>query len=452
MQLILNRLKLDSIITTSQLLTVYALTGSLVLGMHLLLRYLRQIVYFDMDQYWPVSIVTPRVLTASHWPAVLATVVAFTWLVKLARQNKPPVKLIIWFVLPLTIISSNLISGWQAGMIAPLQINDPGYTSYYDDAAALSEWPDLANLWRWYPQFQPSLRDHTRVHPPLAVSFYFAGQRLLPHPVMINLLILYSAMAAIYLLFLWLKETLATRSALQASLLLGLIPAGQIYFWAGFDSLIMALFWASAYFYYHTQGWRGKLLLVLFLLLSALSSFAIIWLVGWLVLERVINRQHQSQPAFVWALAGLGISLWLVYLATGYNYLVSLATARSFEGSQGFYGFEQPLSYLITRIEDLWEVIIFASPAVIWLWWQRVKENSALPAVGLPAVLSFGLFLLAGAYYTGETGRAAMYLYPFLLLDLHSLPIWQKTANFLRLSGWIFGLGLIMQIFGFFVW
>jgi hypothetical protein len=84
----------------------------------------------------------------------------------------------------------------------------------------------------------------------------------------------------------------------------------------------------------------------------------------------------------------------------------------------------------------------------------ETRARSPLNRLTLVAVLSFLLVLLTGAYRTGETARAALFMVPFL-----TLPIAKRVAamhhgdsEFRILAALVFLQALIMQLVGDFWW
>lgn len=71
----------------------------------------------------------------------------------------------------------------------------------------------------------------------------------------------------------------------------------------------------------------------------------------------------------------------------------------------------------MTRQESLWNIAIFASVPVLAVLVRKRPHN-----LSAAAVLVLVLMLVTGAYRTGETARACMFICPFLLLTLKDLP------------------------------
>ena len=70
------------------------------------------------------------------------------------------------------------------------------------------------------------------------------------------------------------------------------------------------------------------------------------------------------------------------------------------------------------------------------------------------AILALIVFFLAGAYYTGETARAALFIYPFIFISLGIyLPKLKPTLNQQKLLlTLVFVQTILMQLLGSFGW
>lgn len=111
----------------------------------------------------------------------------------------------------------------------------------------------------------------------------------------------------------------------------------------------------------------------------------------------------------------------------------------------------------MTRLEGIAELVLFMGPFLL-LFCVRGLFNQG-PSVGFrqltwAVVGSFALALAAGAYRTGETARAALFLYPFLMLPVGGEleEIVSQPAGYTKLSAIVFAQALIMQYVGDYWW
>ena len=79
-------------------------------------------------------------------------------------------------------------------------------------------------------------------------------------------------------------------------------------------------------------------------------------------------------------------------------------------------------SAVFTRLEGVAEFLLFLSPVVLAWIARRGAAATGSAALASAVVLPVLLALVAGSFRTGETARACLFVYPFLLLLLRSAP------------------------------
>jgi hypothetical protein len=79
-------------------------------------------------------------------------------------------------------------------------------------------------------------------------------------------------------------------------------------------------------------------------------------------------------------------------------------------------------------------------------------RNAALGGrLYLTAVITLGALFLTGAYRTGETARACLFIYPFLLLPILAAE-YPERQRWRWIFAAVFGQTLLMQLFGRYFW
>ena len=81
-------------------------------------------------------------------------------------------------------------------------------------------------------------------------------------------------------------------------------------------------------------------------------------------------------------------------------------------------------------------------------------ENSRLFLLAIIALIILIVFFLLGVYRTGETARACIYIYPFLLFPI-AIHLKEKNSNTLerkKMLILVFSQTLFMQLFYFYFW
>lgn len=427
------------------------MTG-LVVGLHFILRNLRYSRYFDMDQYWPVSIFLPKYPV---WVDLLTLAgIALVWwaFLKMWKDGQMTIGRLTAMLFVL-IIGSNALQGWKNAWVTPIGGDDTDYLHYYHDSEGIS---DVGKTLELYTTLQPLLRDHTRVHPPGPLLLTYWLRQIWDWQPWLSLAFLGMGMGALPLLYLILKTEMKEQWALLATALFGLIPGVQIYWLAGVDAVITTIFLAAvAVLLVTKKEWTWDLAGGLAIFLGAMMSFAVLWLVGVMLWADWWKHGRLSRSMRMMTVAG--VLLWVFGILSGFSYMESFSVASSFEGTQGFYGFAKPLSYMVTRVEDILELATFAGPYVIWLVGMgllQLGKLKVLGKVGLGGLLALGIFLAGGAYYTGETARAAGYVYPFTFLIVAE--VLERIKPDLKMQfillNLVFGQTVLMQVFGWYVW
>jgi hypothetical protein len=234
------------------------------------------------------------------------------------------------------------------------------------------------------------------------------------------------------------------------------MPAMQIYGYASLDGVIMTSFLLTLYFFYHLKNYWHWMLAIFFAITSFGLTFGAVWLIPIFLMISVF--EHKKISTFVYFVS---ILLFVGITSTklvDFNYIKSFQIGRNYEGFRGgYYGFVQPISFLITRIQDILEPLLFYGPYFSLITFLSLKEfgwSKPETRLLISGLISFGIFLLAGAYYTGETARAALYLLPLLIIAttplIYSQPFSSQLMKKLLLATMI--QTLVMQMFGFYYW
>ena len=404
-----------------------------------------------MDALWPISIVMPKLPSWQDLLTLLAVVLLFAGFIKLLQNKTVSIVYYLLFLAAL-ILGTNLFGGIHEGFIFPVK---SGGVEYWQDASKIHSVP---NFLQNYTLIQPTLLDHSRVHPPGAMLFFYYLRQIWDQPIFVSLVILGIGLVGLYLFFKLISQYVSQKTALFTTVLLGLIPAVQIYFLASFDTVILTCFLACFYFWQHSKSVNKCILSLLFFTISIFLTFGVLFLIPVLVFDDWQRNKNISKSIQL-LLISLGVIIGANEIL-GYNYLTSFQIAHSFEGPSGFYLLVQPLSYLMTRIEDCLEILVFAGPFVTMLLYRALKSLKPwqrpfhLSSTAFTAIVSLLLFFLAGAYYTGETARAALFIYPFLfiLLAKYFEKIKISEISQLTLLIAVFAQTVLMQLFGFFSW
>jgi dolichyl-phosphate-mannose-protein mannosyltransferase len=464
MRNLINKIK-TMLFTKKQLIQIPTVFISAILILHGLMRYLRNQVYFDMDNFWPISIVLPRYPVWQDILTLLAVLIIWFLYLRFWKQKKPlKYFLILSFFL---ILSTNLLQGLKEGWAHPINCGSSKGNCYWNDVNNMS---DIPRLLKNYTLIQPYLEIHSSNHPPGAMIVIFILRQIFyDNPYLVSITIAALAISSAYFLYDLLRKELSEKTAKLAGALLLLLPSVQIYFLATLDALVLTLFIATIWAWQKAKKTKWFWLSLLFLWLASFITCGVIFLLPLILFDewRREGKIGRSIKLFL-SLAG---AYYLLYLFTGFDYWQSYQISVHKETLGGFYGVYDTLSYVITRFENVIEILVFLGPFLTFLLWQALKKfrfktrqkfnlvkylsgQGKIESLGWMAVLALLGFFATGAYYTGETARNAQYIYPFLLIIIASYLNKKKLkiSDELLLLNLVFSQALIMQMFGWYAW
>jgi len=136
------------------------------------------------------------------------------------------------------------------------------------------------------------------------------------------------------------------------------------------------------------------------------------------------------------------------------------------ETTQGWELINNPFVYFTTRIKNIIDILMFFDPVLIILFYKGfklLKNNKSINELSAQlfhlisaAIITLLVIFALGAYDHGETARAAMFIYPFLLIPV----TFYLSSNNNRISKSEMGLllfivfsqAIFMQLIGSYVW
>lgn len=409
--------------------------------------------------HWPISVYELRAppdfyyLNQNHVLAAIAAFAIFAgslWFFRKLRYILPAVVL-VGFIL---ILGSNLTQGVMYGLRKPIDGLGLRTNQYYHDALKIL---DPVEFFQNYPVHQPTLQTHSRSHPPGAIlTMYFLIQ-LLGAPALIALAIcaIATPIAGISLYSL-LREEFDSPDAGYLTFLFLLIPAIQIYFLATLDALVVAMMLAVFALVVPRRSpvlaAAGGLVLVLLSMLTFLFVIAVppVFYYWW--------RSSRRTRGIPLALGTFVLAHLLILRVTGFSYVQSFITASRFENPNGYGLLLDPSSFIMIRIEGLAEFMLFAGPFVLvaaYAGWKVRGQDRRLLSLTSAGIASLLAIMAAGAYRTGEAARAAMFMYPLLIIPIGALLknefSWDSSQARLILTATFFQ-GILMQLAANYFW
>jgi hypothetical protein len=417
-------------------------------------------ISFDCAYYWPVSVFAPRMPSGRDLlvaAAVLAAFGVFVWLLERTRYD---IRLVMLSGV-LLILGLTFIHGIDVGFYAPVAGDAQGgvlvpYSlegqEYYHDALKVG---DAGEFFRNYNVIQPTLHRHAHTHPPGAVLTYYFLAAIFRDPAIIAVVIMLLAMLpSVWFAYRLFAEAFEEVTARYLSFLLVLLPAIQIYYLATIDALIAALLTAAVYLFCFGKGAKtiaaAAAAVTASFLLTFVSLFILPVLIGF---ELITKRSFKRSAIVIGSVVGFHA---LLYLLFGYNAWQSFRTASQFENANGFMLFAEPVNYFFTRLEDVAEIVFFLGPFLLVLFvsgFRSVKGRS----LDLLTALACGTLLvmfLTSAFRTGETTRACLFLFPYLLFPVGYYLTERGTTAKERasLATLVFVQAVAMQLLGNYHW
>jgi len=396
--------------------------------------------------------------------------------------GKKPRSLNIYMIVlfgTLLIIFTNLISGWDIGIVSTMGGNGEIYTDAVQIVNPISFISDFESL-------QDFLTVHARTHPPGAVLTVYLLYLLFNSPgiIAIAICVISTLFSAFFLNGIF-KNFFKGEIPKYMVFIYLLLPAIQVYYLANIYAIVTTLIIGVLYFYFHLNRIISVIGCIICGFLASFISFMALFFIGCLCFYELFNLRRNgllrrnafftkegiksifkdSQRLLLMIMGIVGIYGILLF-TLGFNYINSFITAITAETTQGWELITNPYEYFTTRIKNIMDILMFFGPVLIVLFYKgfkslkkdkSVNESSAkLFHLVMAAVITLLVIFALGAYDHGETARAAMFIYPFLLIPV----AFYLNNNINRISKYemgvllivVFGQAIFMQLIGNYVW
>ncbi len=350
------------------------------------------------------------------------------------------------------VLGSNLLQGWSVGFRIPVARGGAQGEQYFQDAVNISAPLEFV---RDFNRLQPTLGMHSRTHPPGAVLSIYFLYRLLGDPALISvgIALIATSSSMLFIYGILRNELKDQRLARYISLLFIVMPAVQIYFAASIDALVACGALGALYFVAR-RDWRLAIPgMTLMLFATSTLTFGVALILPGLLAYELASRRQITRFTFS---AGLVAVIYLVAdRLVGFNYLVSYSTAVSAVGSRAP---SLAAPYILTRIEDIAELIVFSGPFLLLLFIRALgRSRTWREPLVLASYVSIAVLLgafLTGLFDTGETARIALFIFPSFLMPiayvLRDDPLMPHRENALLYL--VMGQTVLMQLLGLYYW
>ena len=361
----------------------------------------------------------------------------------------------------LLVLGSNFIQGVSAGFYAPIAgdarsgtliPNSTDGQEYYHDALRVT---DSFDFLRHYNEIQPTLHQHSHTHPPGAVLTFYFLEKWLRNPALIAIAVMLIAIIlSCFFVYKILLIYCGSDIARYGAFLFTLLPAVQIYYLATLDAIVAALLTGTLYLFCFGVGKRAVVGAVFMLVTAFLLTFVSLFILPVLVVFELITRRQLNRSLIL--IGGVIFAHLILYLFTGYNAVESFHTATIYENPKGFMLLVDPVNYFFTRLEDVAEIILFFGPFLFVLFIRGIKgfDFQPLHILTILGCVTLLLMYITGAWRTGETARACIFIYPYLLFPVCRY-LKDNNVNALerrQLAFLVFFQSVAMQTFGHYHW
>ncbi|WP_417431654.1 hypothetical protein [Halpernia sp.] len=408
--------------------------------------------YTGVGILYPFSVIYPN---AFLWSGFLF---AFGFLILgfYALKNIQKLGLFYLFLLCfLLIFFGNLAQG-----NADIAFMQPFYLKgrqYYTDAIHIQNW----QIWlRDFNHNLDTFQLHTKTHPPFATLLHYFILKLFNGNILslgiVFFLIAFSCVPVFYKCLKLLNFT--TENAKNITLLFCIIPSVNIYSLVSIDGIILAL---TVFFLYglllilksKSLNFLGVFLTIISFILINCLSFSGLFLIAFLGVLSLIDVFKKD-----FKLIGLGIIIiitsvlffYFLNYFTGYNHFETFQKASHSENPYGFMLFVHPKIYFFTRLEDIGEILFFLSFAIVAVLISRkfLKiKNLPQRSIFYSAIMALSVMFLTGAYGTGETARACLFIVPFIVILFQNLEKKTFEVLFILCLLQCFGMQMIANFY-----
>lgn len=410
-------------------------------------------IEIDMPLYFPFSI-----FEISFQASGLPYAILFTLIVYCIIKYRLYTNILSTYILGISLI---VLANMSLGNVELAFINPiaGGDIQYYHDAIKIDSWQNWLSA---FNNTQESLLCHARTHPPGALLIEKLFFTISKNPLWISTIFLFLSSISIilvYKIFIELgKDKIFSN---KMALLYVLIPSVNIYSLATLDAIIATLIntlLLGIIIILESKNKRRviiwSVLSVLSIIIASLLTFGSIYM--WAVLgafSLYLFYFHGNKKILIFLSIASILFLLVVFLLNqiyNYNYFESFFTASKLENPHGFMLFASPIQYFATRIEDVFEIAIFLSfglIAVLSTIKYKLQDNVYI-TLAFIAVGMLLLMFLTGAYRTGETARACLFIVGFILIFLKDIP----SSKLTPLIAFAAAQTILMQILGFYFW
>lgn len=427
----------------------------------------------QMYNIWPLwgTLVTPSLQGIIIASGAILLLLGFILILRRNEYKLPTFSILVAAGLFLIFLTS-LIQGWSVGIESTIG----GMSEiYWDASSVLNPISFISN----FNTLQASLSLHAQTQPPGAVLVIYLFNLIFQEPafIAIGLSVITGVFSAFFLNGLY-KQLFDNENAKYGAFLYLLLPAIQVYYLANIYAIVATLAAGALYFYFHSNQILKLVGVFVCIFLGTFVTFLFVYIPLVLLIYEVLRSLQSSRgkavsKRFVDLISSIGpiiligIGVVLVYLflsiGLGFNYVEAFLYASSLENPNGFMLLASPGEYIITRLQDILDIVVFFGPFLAVFAYEGIKsmrmnlsDKKTMMSYNLTlaSIISLLLLFLTGAPKKGETARICMFALPlFLIPVLYYL----STSGFsrkekMKLLLLVFGQAVIMQLIATYIW
>lgn len=403
---------------------------------------------------FPFSVIYPNAFLWSSFFFATAFLVCGIFSLKFLDKMNVFVLTIFCFFL---VVLGNLSQGsFSIGFMEPIYLKG---RQYYTDAIAITN-GDL-----WLKDFSKNIETfqlHTKTHPPFTTLLHYWILQASGGSIA-SVAIVFSVLGGLSLPLFYksmLNLNIAKVKAKQLLLLFAVIPSVNIYLFVSIDALVLTstlifILGITRFINRKKIDFLSVFYTILGLFFTNMLSFSGLFLFAVLGLITLYFLFKRKYDFFIFSLicgASFLIGLILLFVFTSYNHYEVFLLASHSENPNGFRLLHQPLIYFFTRIENIAEILLFLSFGFIAVLFSNknklTSDDESVKIISISGILALAVMFLTGAYGTGETARACLYIVPFFVLLLKNITSENFSILYVLCLFQTFG----MQMIGNFFW
>lgn len=383
------------------------------------------------DWFFPFSILKPSYFLLSGF--LFSGLFGILGYIAFQKRTRVSIWGVIGWCIALIIVGNLMQGNFDNAFLKPFYL---GGQQYYSDAIHVQ---DAGIFLREFHERQETYLLHTKTHPPFVVLLHYYFLQISGGSIAFLSISIFLLSVLIFPVMNTVFRNFGFEEAKRKNMLLflSIIPSVNIYSLVSIDGLVLvavalSLLAVSSVYRFGLNIW-AMVWGILSMIFSNMLSFSGLFTVAFMGLFALVRLYRKDYSYAILVAISLSVcTLFFIgcYIFLGYNHWEVFRTASASENPDGFLLFANPRFYVGTRIQDIAEIMMFLSMPFISLWFSKKYRQYFLThrfpvEVAFSAIFVLLLMFSTGAYGTGETARACLFIVPFIFILNRDFP--QKT-------------------------